>query len=129
MRKKPIKHLDLKTHWARRFCWFFYIATLSTFSLSFLMQYNYHQILTWLILAVCLMPLLAFLPGLILGYPRNQAILCFFILLYFCFAVMNSFLPGLLGQISVAEAISEGGLFTSAMYYARWQGRLNSLTR
>ena len=127
MRKKPIKHLTLKLHWAKRLTWFFYLATLGSFSASFLIKHDRSQITSWAVLAVYLLPLLAFLPGLIFGHPRNQVILCFFILLYFCFAVMNSFAPGLFGQISVAEAIAEGGLFATAMYYARWQGRTNWL--
>ncbi len=127
MRKKPIKHLELKTHWARRICCLFYFATLISFSAEFLVQHDRAQIWTWIVWGICLTPLLAFLPGLIMGSPRNQVILCFFLLLYFCFSVMSSFAPALLGQLSLSTALAESGLFISAMYYARWQARRNWL--
>lgn len=77
-------------------------------------------------LTVCLFfvsPLLVFLPGVLLKKYRSHIWLCFLLMLYFCRAVMNLFSDEvrLLDWIDLALILI---LFSAAMLYARWQGRM-----
>lgn len=77
----------------------------------------------WVIWLVHVVPLAAFMPVVIKGYPRGHAWLCFVLLIYFTEAVLASLVPATrwLGLIDVALLFT---LFTSAMMFARWQSRL-----
>ncbi len=66
--------------------------------------------------------LLAFLPVIIKGNPRGHAWLCFVLLLYFMFAVLDASVPETFA-VGTAACILIGILFTSAMMYARWHSR------
>jgi len=68
--------------------------------------------------------LLAFLPTIISGNPRNHAWLCFVLMPYFMVAVIDASIPGTFA-VGTASCILIGILFTSAMMYARWQSRYN----
>lgn len=77
-------------------------------------------------LTVCLVfvaPLLIFLPGVLLKKYRSHIWLCFLLMLYFCRAVMNLFSEEarLLDWLDLTLIIV---LFSSAMLYARWRGRM-----
>lgn len=65
-------------------------------------------------------PLLAFLPALLLKNHRGMIGLCFVILLYFVSAVLNVFSPiyGVLAYLDVAATVI---LFVSTMIVARWK--------
>lgn len=82
---------------------------------------------TLIILNLHLIPLLAFLPGLLRKKHRVHVWLCFFILLYFCQGVVNAFsLPHVLGRLGLLEALLTSGLFTTAMMAARYLSQLNA---
>lgn len=68
--------------------------------------------------------LLAFAPTIIKGTPRGHAWLCFALMFYFIFAVLNAVSPATF-IVGTAACILIGILFTSAMMYARWQSRYN----
>ncbi len=71
------------------------------------------------IVSVQLLPLLIFLPGVVLGNVRAFAWLCFAINLYFIYGVLTCFYPGreLNGAIMVATSSI---YFITALGYVRW---------
>ncbi|HVK98857.1 MAG TPA: DUF2069 domain-containing protein [Dongiaceae bacterium] len=78
-----------------------------------------------IILGFHLIPLLAFLPGLLKRRPRTHIWLCFFVLLYFCEGVLSAFrLPHIVGVLGLLEAVLTSGLFVTAMLAARFLSRL-----
>lgn len=79
----------------------------------------------WFIAALHVVPLLAFLPGLLQRKPRVFVWLCFFILLYFCQGVINAFaLPTLTGLLGLMETVLTTLLFSAATLAARYLSRL-----
>ncbi|WP_245944399.1 DUF2069 domain-containing protein [Marinospirillum perlucidum] len=72
------------------------------------------------ILAVVWLPLLVFLPSILLKQPRPHAWLCFISLLYFMQGVTSAFLPEKAG-LGFAQALLSLLLFTAAMLYGRWR--------
>lgn len=82
---------------------------------------------TLIILNLHLIPLLAFLPGLLRQKQRVYIWLCFFLLLYFCQGVINAFaLPHVTGVLGLLETLLTSGLFTSAMMAARYLAQLQA---
>ena len=80
-----------------------------------------------IILNIHLVPLLAFLPGLLQHKPRVHIWLCFFVLLYFCEGVISAFrLPHIVGVLGLLEALLTAGLFVTAMLAARHLTRLQN---
>ncbi|MFZ5601777.1 MAG: DUF2069 domain-containing protein [Pseudomonadota bacterium] len=80
-----------------------------------------------IILNIHLVPLLAFLPGLLKRNPRVHIWLCFFVLLYFCEGVISAFrLPHIVGVLGLLEALLTTGLFVTAMLAARHLTRLQN---
>lgn len=77
----------------------------------------------WVVLAVYIVPLLLFVPGIYGGNPRTYAWFCFIIMIYFCDSVITSFaVPHLLGYLGIVQSITICVLFVSAMYAAKWFG-------
>lgn len=75
----------------------------------------------WFIAALHILPLLAFVPGIIHRKPRVFVWLCFFILLYFCQGVINAFaLPSTDGILGLLETLLTVDLFIAAMLAARY---------
>lgn len=75
----------------------------------------------WFIAALHVLPLLAFLPGIIYRKPRVFVWLCFFVLLYFCQGVINAFaLPSTTGILGLLETLFTVDLFIAAMLAARY---------
>lgn len=75
----------------------------------------------WFIALLHVVPLLAFLPGIINRKPRVYIWLCFFILLYFCQGVINAFaLPSTPGMLGLLETLLTMDLFVAAMLAARY---------
>ena len=70
------------------------------------------------------LPLIAFFPFLI-GTQNYKlyAWLCFLLILYFCWAVLNAFAPGIAGLAGMVECGIIILLFTSSMFSARWVRR------
>lgn len=71
------------------------------------------------ILGVQLIPLLIFLPGILMGWPRVYAFLCFVINLYFIHGVLVCFQPGreVYGGLLV---LFSSVYFLAALYFIRW---------
>lgn len=71
------------------------------------------------IVSVLLVPLLIFLPGIVIGHVRTHAWLCFAINLYFIYGVQSCFVPGkqLYGGILVGTSVL---YFIAALGYVRW---------
>jgi len=73
------------------------------------------------ILAVLWLPLLAFLPAILMRNPRGHAWLCFVSLVYFMQGITTFIVPGKAG-IGALQALLAITLFTAAMMYGRWRG-------
>ena len=71
------------------------------------------------ILGVLVIPLLIFLPGILIGHVRTHAWLCFAINLYFMYGVQTCFVPGKAGYGGwlVASSVI---YFVAALGYVRW---------
>ena len=71
---------------------------------------------------VRVLPLILFLPAIVMRRARGHAWLAFVSLLYFMQGVMIATLPDMawLGVLEVASALL---LFTASMLFARWRGR------
>lgn len=71
---------------------------------------------------VRVLPLILFLPTIVMRRARGHAWLAFVSLLYFMQGVMIATLPDMawLGVLEVASALL---LFTASMLFARWRGR------
>ncbi|SEI37298.1 Uncharacterized membrane protein [Allopseudospirillum japonicum] len=76
----------------------------------------------WVILAIQILPLVAFAPALIKQNPRMHAWLCFVVLFYFMQGTTTAFYPHKF-WLGLIEAILAGTLFVSAMLYTRWRAR------
>ncbi|MCY1353936.1 hypothetical protein D9M68_294520 [compost metagenome] len=79
-----------------------------------------HGARTWVIVLIELIPLLILAPGVLLGYARAHAWLCFVVNLYFIKGVLAALDPqrSLLGW---SEALLSFGLFCVALLYVRWR--------
>ena len=81
------------------------------------------------ILAIHIIPLALFIPGLLARRPKVFIWLCFVILLYFCQGVMSSFaLPTILGIMGLLETLLTIGVFCAAMMAARYYARLENIS-
>lgn len=69
--------------------------------------------------AICVLPFILLLPGLIRGRYTTFIWLCYIDLLYFMVAITNWFIPGY-GWIAYLEVGLNVALFTVAMFCARW---------
>ncbi len=78
-------------------------------------------LLIWL--GAKLLPLLAFLPGLLKRQLTSIIWLCFVLLVYFCVAVLQSFDPDLAGRFALLRCGLLTGLFLAAIYFVRWSGK------
>ena len=83
----------------------------------------------WFIALMHVLPLLAFLPGMLQRKPRVFIWLCFFILLYFSQGVVNAFaLPSTAGILGLLETLLTSVLFLAAMMAARYFFRLERIS-
>lgn len=81
------------------------------------------------ILAIHMIPLILFIPGMLARKPKVYIWFCFVILLYFCQGVMSSFaLPTILGIMGLLETILTIGAFCAAMMAARYYARLENIS-
>ena len=67
------------------------------------------------------LPLMLFIPFILkkTNY-KLYAWLCFLLILYYCWAVLNAFVPGIEGTVGMFECALVVLLFTSSMLSARW---------
>lgn len=85
---KVIPHLQSKIMWSQRgffLCYILLIALVSFWNLT------RAEGILWTVLVLQLLPLLAFLPGLLKKYYRSYSWFCFLLLLYFVLGVESSF--------------------------------------
>lgn len=73
----------------------------------------------WVIASVVPLPLLIFLPGIVMGHIRTHAWLCFAINLYFIYGVLVCFTPDqkIYGGLLVGTSVL---FFLAALGYVRW---------
>ncbi len=92
------------------------IFTLLTYNALFA---DLHGANPLVIIGTLLVPLLIFMPGIIMGNVRAHAWLCFAINLYFIYGVLVCFQPGRLmyGSLLVGFSVL---YFIPAMGYVRW---------
>jgi len=80
------------------------------------------QIVTALVIGVAKsLPLILFIPFILKNTQyKIYAWLCFLLILYYCWAVLNAFVPGIEGTIGMLECGLVIFLFISSMMSARW---------
>jgi len=67
------------------------------------------------------LPLMLFIPFILKKtHYKLYAWLCFLLILYYCWAVLNAFVPGIEGIIGMVECGLVIVLFISSMMSARW---------
>lgn len=74
-----------------------------------------------LLIALKLLPLAFFIWPIAQGRAMSTVWLGFLLMLYFCWAVLGFYEPGLAGQMAIARALLIGSCFVSAMLFTRWQ--------
>lgn len=114
--KKNIANLELKAQWSVNIFLGFYAALILLFISS---HFSREQGAVWPVLAVQVLPLLVFLPGVLKRYYRSYSWFCFLMLLYFVLAVDNSFKSTALWNDYLLVALTVI-LFTVAMMASRW---------
>ena len=73
----------------------------------------------WITLAIKVLPLVIFLPGLIQGSDRTHAWLCFVVLVYFTMGILELF--GLTNRLEgMLITLFSTVLFICSMFYIRW---------
>lgn len=67
------------------------------------------------------LPLILFMPFMLKkAYYKLYAWLCYLLILYFCWAVLNAFAPGQEGTVGIIECGIIVSLFTASMLSTRW---------
>lgn len=74
------------------------------------------------VLALKLLPLAAFLPGLRARHVRTALWLGFLLMPYFVWSVLGAMAPGSEGALALLRALLISATFLAAVFYARWQG-------
>lgn len=113
--------LDALTNSSRRLVIASYLALLALLGYGGLIM---HDVQTdgWGPLLVRIVPLLLFLPSILVKRPRGHAWLCFVSLLYFMQGVMIATLPGQ-GFFGLLVSLASLALFVGSMGYARFRSR------
>lgn len=73
------------------------------------------------VLLIKLLPLLAFLPGLLARRIRTTTWMCFVLLIYLVIGVLYSFQPGVEGSFALIRTLLLTTLFTSSLFFIRWE--------
>ncbi|WP_136254590.1 DUF2069 domain-containing protein [Onishia niordana] len=113
--------LDALVDKTRRLVLYSYISLIALLSYGGLII---HDVQTdgWGPLLVRIVPLLLFLPSILIKRARGHAWLCFVSLLYFMQGVMFATLPGQ-GLFGVLIALASLALFVGSLGYARFRSR------
>ncbi len=119
----PAEYLEPRVVLSRKLGWVGYFGLMLSMLVYNLGFAELHGARPWVILAVQLVPLLIFLPGILQGSPRTFAFLCFAINLYFIHGVLVCFQPGrgLYGGLLVFFSTL---YFLAALGYVRWAFQL-----
>jgi uncharacterized membrane protein len=125
--KKPIQNLAFKAKITRKICLLSYGLAVLSFMASFVLSYGTDLRGVW-VLGILLIPLLVFLPGLILANIYSQLGLCLMSSLYFSAAISHLDPPIFLPWFLILEAACFAILFTVCLYDVKYQGRLKSKT-
>ena len=112
---KIIPQLYKKLAAARLLTRIFFVLLLATLTCSSLVRQQ-----PLVILALTLLPLLIFIPGLIRERYKSLSMLCFVTLLYFIVAVTNLFAPTR-SWLDILETLLIVLLFSGAMMFSRWK--------
>lgn len=115
----PLSYLEPRVRISRWLATLSYAVLVGWLAIYNLFISDLHGANPLVILGVQLIPLLVFLPGLVLGNVRAFAWLCFAINLYFIYGVLTCFHPGreVYGGIMVAASAT---YFVTALGYVRW---------
>ncbi|WP_150305516.1 DUF2069 domain-containing protein [Pseudomonas saliphila] len=121
-RNKPLPGLDFlepRVKIARFLATAGYLGVLLTITIYNGFFADLHGANPLIIVGVQLVPLLIFLPGVLLGWPRVYAFLCFVINLYFILGVLVCLQPGreVYGGLLVAFTLL---YFIAALGFIRW---------
>lgn len=68
-----------------------------------------------------ILPLLFFVQPIRKGRAISAVWLALLLTLYFCFAVLAAYAPGLAGALALARVLLIAGCFSSALLMTRWQ--------
>lgn len=117
----PRKELNLKLKISRWLTLLSYFGLLALLLAGLITNPLPEESRLWVILAVLWVPLLIFLPAVIMRDPRGHAWLCFVSLVYFMQGTTTFIIPGKAG-LGALQALLALTLFTSAMMYGRWRG-------
>lgn len=107
----------------RRYRVFTFIAYAALLSIFIIWNVTRASGISWVILLLQGLPLLALLPGLTSGYYRAYSWLCFVVLLYFIVAVTGAMRSnaGLLDYLFLSSTVA---LFISSMLCSRYAQRV-----
>jgi uncharacterized membrane protein len=73
------------------------------------------------VMAFLLLPLALFLAPIRRGREHSAIWLALFLMPYFCWAVLGSFVPGTEGRLALLRCFLIAACFTAAMLMTRWQ--------
>jgi uncharacterized membrane protein len=74
-----------------------------------------------IVAAVETLPLLLFVPAIRRGRAISAVWLALLLTLYFCWAVLGAYAPGLPGWLALLRALLIAACFSSALLMTRWQ--------
>ena len=112
---KTIANLHAKLDKARKLTWTSFCLLLLTLSANSLVKMQ-----PVVIMALTLLPLIIFVPGMLKEHYKSLSMLCFVTLLYFIVSVTNLFAPTRNG-FDIVETILIIILFNAAMLFSRWK--------
>ncbi|GGC86222.1 DUF2069 domain-containing protein [Halopseudomonas salina] len=115
----PLEYLEPRMRLTRILSLIGYLAVIVTLLVYNAMFADLHGANPLVIIGTLLVPLLIFMPGIVMGNVRAHAWLCFAINLYFIYGVLVCFQPGRLiyGSLLVGFSLL---YFIPAMGYVRW---------
>ncbi len=112
---KTIPNLYTKLRFARRATWTSYTLLLLTLACNGLYRQQ-----TWVLIAITLIPLLIFIPGMLKERYKTFSLLCFVTLFYFVVTVNNLFASNRNG-FDIVELLLVIALYSASMMLSRWK--------
>ena len=76
---------------------------------------------TVFVIVLKLLPLALFIPALRQARAMSAVWLVLLLMLYFCWAVLSAYAPGLPGQLALLRLLLIAGCVVAAMLFTRWQ--------
>lgn len=114
-----LDYLDPRLRVCRALAMAGYLGLLATLLIYNALMTDLHGANPWVIVGTLTVPLLIFMPGILMGNIRTHAWLCFVVNLYFIYGVLSCFQP----ERMVYGALLSGFsvlFFVPAMGYVRW---------